>query len=189
MAQIDETEILDLLKKQHYDDAFKRVVKVYGAELHGYCCGVLASDEDGADLYQDLLAAAWTGLPRFKAASSVRTWAYGIAHHQAQRRRRRYSRKHAVRLNTDTAERLTNHGSAPLDSKVAQGARMAQLQKLRQKLSLVEREILILRVERGLPFKEVAQILGIQEAAARVRFQRTRERLRRLVNAEQAVRI
>jgi RNA polymerase sigma-70 factor, ECF subfamily len=61
------------------EDAFGRLVTPHRAELHAHCYRMLGSVPDAEDALQEVLLAAWRGLPRFEGRSSLRSWLYRIA--------------------------------------------------------------------------------------------------------------
>jgi RNA polymerase sigma-70 factor (TIGR02960 family) len=64
------------------DDAFAALVGPHLRELHVHCYRMLGSLDDADDALQEVLVAAWRGLPGFAARSSLRTWLYTIATHR-----------------------------------------------------------------------------------------------------------
>ena len=60
-------------------DAFRELVAPHLAELHVHCYRMLGSLSDADDVTQEVLLAAWQGLPDFAGRASVRTWLYRIA--------------------------------------------------------------------------------------------------------------
>jgi RNA polymerase sigma-70 factor (ECF subfamily) len=61
------------------EQAFRELVQPYLRELQLHCYRMLGSLTDAEDLLQEVLLAAWQGLPRFEQRSSLRTWLYRIA--------------------------------------------------------------------------------------------------------------
>ncbi|MGI8417739.1 MAG: RNA polymerase subunit sigma-70 [Nakamurella sp.] len=61
------------------DQAFREVVSPHTRELHLHCYRMLGSLTDAEDTLQEVLLAAWRGLPNFGGGSSIRTWLYRIA--------------------------------------------------------------------------------------------------------------
>ncbi|MGY4643659.1 RNA polymerase subunit sigma-70 [Cellulomonas sp. URHB0016] len=64
------------------DDAFTALVGPHLRELHVHCYRMLGSLDDADDALQDVLVAAWRGLPEFAGRASLRTWLYSIATHR-----------------------------------------------------------------------------------------------------------
>ncbi|WP_034608665.1 RNA polymerase subunit sigma-70 [Cellulomonas sp. URHD0024] len=61
------------------DADFTALVQPHLGELRLHCYRILGSSTDAEDALQDVLVAAWRGLPLFEGRSSVRTWLYTIA--------------------------------------------------------------------------------------------------------------
>jgi RNA polymerase sigma-70 factor (ECF subfamily) len=61
------------------ENAFRELTAPYFRELHLHCYRMLGSVTDADDVMQEILLAAWRGLPGFEGRASVRTWLYRIA--------------------------------------------------------------------------------------------------------------
>lgn len=157
------------------------LVRVGGAEL----------DEVFSMWCEDLLR----GLPGFTFSSSLRTWAYTLARHAAARRARGELRqRRRIVLPGELDE-----PAAAVRTRTVQYLRTAvkdRLAEIRAQLTDDERELLALRVDRQLPWRDIAEIIGAEhggdddalrrlEQALRKRFETLTRRLRRLM-AEQA---
>lgn len=59
--------------------AFGALVAPFRRELHVHCYRITGSLDDADDVLQDVLLAAWNGLPEFAGRSSLRTWLYRTA--------------------------------------------------------------------------------------------------------------
>ncbi|WP_328322496.1 RNA polymerase subunit sigma-70 [Kribbella sp. NBC_00382] len=59
--------------------SFEELTSRYHRELHLHCYRMLGSTTDADDVLQEILLAAWRGLPDFEERSSPRTWLYKIA--------------------------------------------------------------------------------------------------------------
>jgi RNA polymerase sigma-70 factor (TIGR02960 family) len=58
---------------------FEELIAPYRPELELHCYRMLGSTTDAHDVLQEILLAAWRGLPDFEQRSSLRTWLYKIA--------------------------------------------------------------------------------------------------------------
>lgn len=61
------------------EEAFASLVAPFRRELHLHCYRITGSVDDADDVLQEVLLAAWKGLPGFAGRSSLRTWLYRIA--------------------------------------------------------------------------------------------------------------
>lgn len=158
-------------------------IEAYGPELLGYVLAVLGDEDAAGDVFSDLCEHLWRGITRFRRTSSVRTWAYAIAWRRVQRHLRDLARRRARPLRTGEASQL----AANVRSSVAPWLRDTvkdRIHDLRRQLSPEEQTLLVLRVDRQLSWQDVAQVMGggVDEAAVRKRFERVKEKLRRLAS-------
>jgi RNA polymerase sigma-70 factor (ECF subfamily) len=59
--------------------AFRELTDPFRRELELHCYRILGSLQDGEDMLQETLLAAWRGLDEFEGRASLRTWLYRIA--------------------------------------------------------------------------------------------------------------
>jgi len=80
MVAVESVETVQLKAAQDGDEqAFAELVEPFRRELHVHCYRIMGSVDDADDVLQEVLLAAWKGLPEFAGRSSVRTWLYRIA--------------------------------------------------------------------------------------------------------------
>jgi RNA polymerase sigma-70 factor, ECF subfamily len=73
-----EHELLDAASRGD-EEAFHRLVGMFGAELHAHCYRMLGSLHDAEDALQETLVRAWRALPGFGGDRLIRPWLYKIA--------------------------------------------------------------------------------------------------------------
>jgi RNA polymerase sigma-70 factor (ECF subfamily) len=166
-----------LLERGDWPQATAELVRHYGPRIVRYARGVLADMETARDLAQDWAEALLRELPNFRGESSPKTWIYSIARNLVVARLRRYSRRHRVALASGELLALPQ----PTDPSATLFAeRRAETLAMLAGLLPPEREILVLRTERDLSHREVAEILNISEETARKRYQLAKDKLVRI---------
>lgn len=180
MPEVRENEaaIGALLDAQDLEGAATAAIKLYGPEILGYLIAVLRDEDLARDVFSSVCEEMWKELGDFRRESTFRVWIYKRAWHAALRTRRDPYRRRRHRLSSTGAARLAQEVQS---SGVER--RAAEVERLRQALSPEEQSLLILRIDRGLQWKEIAVVVGgeVTEASLRKRFERIKERLRSMV--------
>jgi RNA polymerase sigma-70 factor (ECF subfamily) len=161
------------------------LVRGYGAEVYGFLVAMLRNDDDAEEAFASFSEEVVRSLPTFRGASTFRTWSYAVARHAALRLRRGEGRrrKRFVDGATGAAERVAFEMRSAT-TVFRRSDVKDRVRALRDALSDDERELLVLRIDRGLEWDEVASVLNEESATLRKRFERTKEKLR--VLAQQA---
>lgn len=186
---MSELEIQALLEKGDINAATQLIVERYGAEVFGYVASLLKDEDLASDAFSAACESVLHGVASFRAQSSVRTWFYTIARHAAYREARQQRRRRGQPLSM-----LERELTARIRTATAAFRRTDvkdKLSELRESLSAEERELLLLRVDRGLSWNEIAGVcLGVEEmrddqlkleaARCRKQFERAKLKLRKL---------
>ena len=118
------------------------------------------------ELVQDTFVRAFASLDSFRGESSLRTWLFTI-----ERRlvldRRRSERRSRETVPIDDGDSVSEYGA--LDSLIAEEAQ-ERVRKSLEALSPTQREVFTLRVQQGLSYREIAEVVGSTEGAARVHY-------------------
>jgi RNA polymerase sigma-70 factor (ECF subfamily) len=182
------------------DGDFERATTValngFGGEIFGFLVDRLGSESDAADAFSDFVEDLWRGLPGFQWRSTVRVWAYVLARNAANRLVRSPARRASRNLPLSQApglaeaiEQARTRTNMHLRSEVK-----SAVARLRQALPPDDQLMLSLRIDKGLSWLEIAQVLvdGCDDdaqararAAARLRqrFKAVKARLRRQAEA------
>lgn len=158
--------------------AFDELVRHYQRPIYHLAYRYLRSEADAKDLAQRTFLKVYGALPRFRAEASFRTWIYRIAinlclNELRDRRRGESSDRPEV------IEQATTPG--PDVESLDEQARGAWLRRAIASLPPKQRMVLELRIYDELPFREVAELVGSTENAAKVNFHHAVKRLRALV--------
>ena len=182
-----EEQIRSLLDKGDLHGAAIQAIQGYGPEVLGFLATLVRDRHDASEVFSQTCEDLWTGLAHFQGRSSMRTWLYTLARHAAARFQRAPFRRPGRRVSLSEAGDL------------AQSVRMTTLPFLRTEMkdrfaqirnSLAERDrsLLVLRVDRGMSWKDIAIVLSsehdgdemLEREAARLRkrFQSLKEEIR-----------
>jgi RNA polymerase sigma-70 factor, ECF subfamily len=201
-SQESETLIRVAFEQGDLQRAATVLLELYGSELFRFLLARLRDPELASEVFCTFTEDLWRGMRGFRWVCSARAWAYTLARHAASRaiRQRRRRGGRSVSLSragplSEIAEQVRSETSAALRT-----APREHLSQLREQLPMLDQELLILRVNRGLPWLDIARIvatgpvagamslspdaLAAEASRLRKRFQKAKERLRRL--AEEA---
>lgn len=180
---------LDLVTRHRYGDpeAFAEVYARYGALVFGIARRMSGDDAVAEDLSQEIFLRIFKYLEKFRGKSSLKTWVYRVSINCCRSRLGRRSRrgKAFVEIEEASFDRMpaTSEGT---DARVARREAREILGRGLAQLPLEFREAVVLRDIGGLSYDEISQVLGIRIGTVRSRIARGRDRLRRLINPEDA---
>jgi len=157
--------------------AFDDLVRHYQRPIYHLAYRYLRSEADAKDLTQRTFLKVYGALPRFRAESSFRTWIYRIAINLCLNELR--DRRRGESSSPDAIEQAP--APAPEIESLDAEARGAWLRRAIASLPPKQRMVLELRIYDELPFREVAELVGSTENAAKVNFHHAVKRLRSLV--------
>lgn len=141
----------------------------------------LAYEADPAlrrELVQDIMLAIWSGLPRFRNDSSLKTFVAGIAYKRSiSHVARAVRRPRAAPLSDDFVS------DEPLPDEIASRNQMKRrLLEVVQTLPLAQKQAIILCLE-GFSFKEIGETMGVSTHAAQMRCHRAKAALKTAMEA------
>jgi RNA polymerase sigma-70 factor, ECF subfamily len=188
-----EHEIRAAFAAGHMQDAATAVLATYGDEILSFIHSRLRDRVDSDEAFAMFAEDLWNGLSSFGWRSSVRTWAYTLARNATIR----YSSTSDRRAGRNLP--LSCPGAvAALVERVRETtecykrtAVKDQFRELREQLDLEDQTLLVLRVDRNMSWRELAQTLSgtvdldeamIERESARLRkaFERVKRELKRL---------
>ncbi len=184
-----------LIKEGRTVAAVEQVLKSLGPEVHGFLCASLGNDGDADEVFSAVAERLWRSLGAFEWRCTLRTWLYVIARREAERfvRAARRHRVGRVRL----SELVDVIAAARTESQAKRRSEQRnRFQRLRDELEPADRDLIILRVDRGLAWDEIAlafvddpdsssaEDLHREAARVRKRFQLVKEGLARRVREE-----
>lgn len=168
--------------------AVNEALRVLGPDVLGFLYRVMGNETDADEVFAVVAERLWRSLGAFEWRCSLRTWSHVIARNEAERFRRG-ARRH-VQGRVPISELAEVIAATRTGTRSAlQAARRDVLSRLRDELDEEDRAILVLRVDRELPWNEIAlaflddpeavseEELKQKAAWARKRFQLLKKRL------------
>jgi RNA polymerase sigma-70 factor (ECF subfamily) len=126
-----------------------------------------AGERDGIEeLVQDTFVRAFASLDSFRGASTLRTWLFTIER-RLMLDRRRAERRSRETVPVEESDHVSEYGA--LDGLIAEETQ-ERVRKSLDALSPTQREVFTLRVQQGLSYKEIAEVVGSTEGATRVHY-------------------
>lgn len=118
------------------------------------------------ELVQDTFVRAFSSMDSFRGESSLRTWLFTIER-RLMLDRRRSERRQRTTVAVQPSDAVTEYDA--LDTMLAEEAE-SRVRKAVDGLSPTQKEVFTLRVEQGMSYREIAEIVGTTEGAARVHY-------------------
>ncbi|MBI1941449.1 MAG: sigma-70 family RNA polymerase sigma factor [Acidobacteria bacterium] len=169
------------------EEAFDYLVAVYQHPVFNLVSHIVEDGTEAADVLQEVFVKVFRGIRQFHGESSLKTWIYRIAVHEASNHRRGWWRRHlreAFSLDASRADAdrfLADSPSRPETPYQAleQAERQKMVRRALASLAQPYRSVVVLREIEGLGYGEIAQVLGISEGTVKSRLIRGRELLKR----------
>ena len=159
-------------------DAFMELVGRHLPRIRRLLAALLGGDaEDMADAEQEILAGLWTGIERFRFASSFRTWLYRFCRNKAIDLLRREGR-HRRRGEAAARAAVTAVPADPGDG-LEREERRARVREALATLSADDRMLVVMKDVEDLGIAEIAATTGLPEGTVKSRLHRAREKLAR----------
>lgn len=184
-----EDELRAMVASGQHERATEETLRTYGPELIGWLCSILPGEADAQDAFSWMSEELWRSLARFDGRCSLRTWCYMLARHAAARVRSRPSRDRELLVSQIPSinQAVTHIWST---SRREEKRTRDVYAEIRATLPEDDQTLLVLRVDKNLPWRDIAQVLlgetasddDVTKKAATLRkqFERVKERLREL---------
>ena len=166
-------------------DAFEPLVRRYERRLFGYFVNLVEDPATAADLAQETFVRVYRAAAKYQESGKFESWLFRIAANLVRSRKRRPDQR-KPHLSLDEvpagAHELAVRGgeSGPEEATWRAEVRDA-LQQALPRLPFVFREAVLLRDVEGRSYREIAELLGVEEGTVKSRAHRGRKHLRELL--------
>lgn len=169
------------------EDAFAYLLAVYRTPIYNMVYHITGDEADAGDVLQNVFVKIIRGIKQFHGSSSLKTWIYRIAVHEALNCRRgwfRRRRREVFSLDDDLHGTREAERRAPAESEtpyewLEQNERREAVTRALGSLCEPYRTVVILREMENFSYEEITEVLGVAEGTVKSRLKRGRELLRR----------
>ncbi len=179
------------------EEAFAWLIAHYHQPIYSLLARMLHDRADAADMTQEVFVKVFRGVGHFHGESSLRTWIYRIALHEASNQRRWWMRhkQQEIPIEQDMTEScsgtaiklkemLIDPAESPFDMAVHAQNR-ARVEEALGRVAEPFRTTLILRDIEGFVYEEVAEIQGVNLGTVKSRLVRGRALLKTILTESQ----
>src|SRR6476646_11811139 len=170
------------------EDAYAWLIGEFHQPIYSLVHRIVADPADAADTTQEVFLKVFRGMSHFHGESSLKTWIYRIAVHEASNRRRWWFRHKAKETSMEPLDNTSESGSvraalidereSPFDSAAHEEVR-ARVEVELRKVPEPYRSTVILRDLEDMSYEEIAEVLEISLGTVKSRLTRGREALKR----------
>jgi len=188
-ARAEEAAIVGDLKAGS-EEAYAWLIGEFQRPVYGLVYRIVSDPADAADTVQDVFLKVFRGMKHFHGESSLKTWIYRIALHEAANRKRWWFRHKAQETSIEPAESdamtggdglmqdaLTDRRESPFDEVAHREVQKRVDAELRQ-IAEPYRTTLILRDLEEMSYEEIAEVLQISLGTVKSRLTRGRQALK-----------
>jgi RNA polymerase sigma-70 factor (ECF subfamily) len=146
--------------------AFEELVKKYQREIYSLAYRIVSDPEEAKDLMQQAFLQAFVHIRGFRHQAQFRTWLFRIAINQCYnylKTRKKFGEP------VDSEELILVGDSSPEEDVVNQ-EQHRRLYRALSRLPAKQRAVITLKLEQGLSYDEISEVLGGTAGAARVNY-------------------
>jgi RNA polymerase sigma-70 factor (ECF subfamily) len=187
LEQLSDEELMEAFQRGD-THAFERLLKKHRKPVFNFIHRQVNHEATAEDLMQEVFLRVIKGAPTYKRQAKFTTWVYTIARNLCVDHTRRAKHRKAASLDQpvgrEDKERSSTMGDMVAD-KGPQVDRQVIGRELQGRLQLAiaalneeQREVFLMREYLNLPFKEIADIVGVPENTVKSRMRYALDRLR-----------
>ena len=195
MAAEEATLVAEL--KAGSENAFALLIAQYSQPIYSMIARSMRDPADAADVTQEVFVKVFRHIGSFHGDSSLRTWIYRIALHEASNQRRWWSRHKRQELTLDAQQEnedgeafclgdtLASNVESPFECAVQSQAKEQVAAALRN-IPEAFRTVVVLREIEGFGYEEIAEMLNVNLGTVKSRLTRGRTALREALRKDAA---
>jgi RNA polymerase sigma factor (sigma-70 family) len=179
MVTDPDEDILSLIRAGERDKAIRLLMQRYGDAVYRFVRGSLRGSDSVDDVHSRVFIQADRDLPRFRGASSLRSWLFAIARHrildQVKSDKSRGARTEPLD-GVEVPHQVASAGEL-LDDAQLRGA----LLQCMERLQLEVRQAVLLRYQQGFSFEDMSVMTAEKAGTLQARVSRALPTLKRCI--------
>jgi RNA polymerase sigma-70 factor, ECF subfamily len=152
---------------------FVNLINEHQGLIHKVCIMYENDREVRNDLFQEIVLQLWKSFPTFRGEAKISTWMYRIALNTAISGFRKETRKIVTEDLKEIHFNISESGNESEEN-------IQKLQWAIRQLNEIDRAMIMMALEE-VPYEDIAETIGISQNNVRVRMNRIREKLRKLM--------
>ena len=138
------------------NERFFRLFMSNQSRIYAYILMLVHNHNDAEDLLQETASILWEKFDEYIPEKSFAAWAVGIARNKIYNFIRDNSRTR-IQFHEDIIDKIAAHGGNTVDKKLE---RVEAIKKCMAKLNEDDRRLILIRYERNITIKKLAELIG-----------------------------
>ena len=173
---MDDSSLIDRFCRAGDLRAASELFGRYERELYNYLWQMLRNTHDSEDVLQETFVRALRALPRYREENHFKSWLFRIGHNEGLNVIRRRKRANAL---PESAPEPASEDSAAAPVEAAE--RASALHEAIAELPDVERQVVVMRLQSEMPFREIAEVVGAPLGTVLARMHNAKRRLKTIL--------
>lgn len=161
---------------QDLEQLFVRQLRENQNIIHKICRLYTSGQDAHNDLFQEITIQLWKAFPKFRGESKFSTWAYRVALNTAITLYRK-----STRMVQTSAFDVSNHFIRQDEYNYEEEEQLKLMYQAVHQLNDIEKALVFMYLE-DKDYAEISQTLGISEVNARVKMNRIKTKLKKILN-------
>lgn len=153
----------------------------YAERVYFKCYSVVKSTNTAKDLAHDIIIKIFSNLHKYSGKSEFYPWVAAVAYNHCVNWLNKEKRIKFEDFDSHAVNTYVDDGGEEIAHKVLQEVQLNQLERFLGEIKEIERIVLLMRYQDGLPVKRIAAILKVGESAVKMRLKRGRDHLVELI--------
>jgi RNA polymerase sigma-70 factor (ECF subfamily) len=153
---------------------FIELINQHQGLIHKVCIMYENDSDVRNDLFQEIVLQLWKSYKSFRGEAKITTWMYRIALNTAISGYRKHTRSVHTEDLKELHFNISDHWADEREEE------LQRLQSAIRALSEIERAMIMMALEE-VPYEEIAETIGITQNNVRVRMNRIREKLKKIM--------